>query len=728
MEHIKKTINQESYISRLVGLFPYYENFFAEDSNDPFKYIKPITNCWGQVIPNLVVGGNIDVTLYDIGQETISDEEGITNDVHSYRTIMDYYYKYYQNSGIVMSDRYHWFNDDIIDKNKTFAQWVELGIGRFLTPINTEISDQYYEWVYLGLLDAYKEEINTDYINVYDNYVYRQERLCAFNNGETDKFGFTYFVLTPEVMNKYEFGDKSYLYIDDDSTNGKKLSILLTYQSGDIIINNTTNNTLTYNCHIRERKTFEGENSVDTTLTIPPGTHIFHLQTIGDSDENNNFNERFSLISVERVELDPSNFDIKEVDKGLCCRYNKFIAKGGWFYWQLFNSVKLFGFIERIKQMFYNAARDDKMNGVSPNTLDLNIELLFNDSSLDLGVLTPLIREWDEMEVYYSGDIVIFTNGENDTPKCYMCKSENATFGKNKSPLDTSLWKLLTHTASAWENGDVYEVTGRTYSKLQSLRRVKDCFNEYSEKVTPSFPQDWLCYYRLGACNINHQDVNDQTYYYGDYIESIINHPESRTFEIIYWIDALLDKSGEKYTLNTTQNNGMFNGVKYIDTYRYEQDSDIEKLLLGTYKIGDTTIDLNKYLNGEYDIYKSYETNNEVSKYFYDNFVKFEFSGEDWTRSVVITDGYGGNTLRQYIECEYIKKSFYNGLDDLDYSYVVHHPYDLRMSAKPIINSEIIVDRGNTQAFEKHIRLSEVKTLEDMTNFNNGSFFNQITI
>ena len=139
-------------------------------------------------------------------------------------------------------------------------------------------------------------------------------------------------------------------------------------------------------------------------------------------------------------------------------------------------------------------------------------------------------------------------------------------------------------------------------------------------------------------------------------------------------------------------------------------------------------VDAERYLRGEYDVYKTYGTPNEIARYFYENLVTFEFDGSENVKTITVTDNFASASLRSYIECEYFKKSYYSGLDDLDYSYVVHHPYDLRMSSKPIINSEVIVDRGNTQAFEKHIRLSEVKTLEDMTNFNNGSFFNPITI
>lgn len=923
METLKKTINQESYISRVTGLFPYYENFFDNESDRPFSYIMPPSNCWGQVVPNLLVPYNVDTTLYEVGGENVSDKVGVENGVFPYRTIMDYYYKYYKDSGIVSSDRYHWFNKDIIyDSDKTFAQWVELGIGRFLTPINTEISDPYYEWIYLGLLSTYKEEINKEYKNVYDDYIYRQERLCAFNNGETDKFGFTYYALTADMMADNEFNDKTYLYIDNTSVNNKNLSIVLDYQSGDIVICNKTASTLNINTHIRERKTSQGENSVDTVLDVPVGTHIYHLQTIGDSDENNSFNQRFNLLSVDRKELNPDNFDIKEVDKGLCCKYEKFISKGGWFYWQLFNSQQLFAFINSIKEMFYYSARDNAMEAVNTNTLDIQFDILFNSSSLDLGVLTPLTREWDDKEKYYPGDIVVFTNGEEDTPKCYICKKheeniknyviwnqsvinhnpwrgsinniifdncifdfqesssqyiyiefpedskssvifnlgfsptkdhkylimteanlvegyftlqlgknivpvtryestawfggivdsdetaaqvmligeafrrpymfhlwkiyvidvtlmfngkyidnimemmekvvgldkvvtqdfkmtrgqkiyvdypaytegdeasiDGSIYGKDKSPLNSDYWRLLTHEVSPWEYSNTYELTGKTHSKLQSLRRVKDCFNEYNERIIPKFPTDWLCYYRIGATNINHQEIGNETYYYGDYLESVVADPTTMTIKFTYWIDALLDKDDNGvFSLNTDSNNGMFNGVKYIDTYKYNEGSDIDKLFSGNFIVNGSIVDVERYLKGEYDVYKTYGTPNEIARYFYENLVTFEFDGSENVKTITVTDNFASASLRTYIECEYFKKSYYSGLDDLDYSYVVHHPYDLRMSSKPIINSEVIVDRGNTQAFEKHIRLSEVKTLEDMTNFNNGSFFNQITI
>lgn len=42
----------------------------------------------------------------------------------------------------------------------------------------------------------------------------------------------------------------------------------------------------------------------------------------------------------------------------------------------------------------------------------------------------------------------------------------------------------------------------------------------------------------------------------------------------------------------------------------------------------------------------------------------------------------------------------------------------------PTVSSSVNIQRGNNAAFERHIRLGEVKTLEDMENYQNGSFFN----
>jgi hypothetical protein len=43
---------------------------------------------------------------------------------------------------------------------------------------------------------------------------------------------------------------------------------------------------------------------------------------------------------------------------------------------------------------------------------------------------------------------------------------------------------------------------------------------------------------------------------------------------------------------------------------------------------------------------------------------------------------------------------------------------------KPYVEDNVDIDRGKNAAFERHIKLGEVKTLQDLENYQNGGFFN----
>ena len=38
---------------------------------------------------------------------------------------------------------------------------------------------------------------------------------------------------------------------------------------------------------------------------------------------------------------------------------------------------------------------------------------------------------------------------------------------------------------------------------------------------------------------------------------------------------------------------------------------------------------------------------------------------------------------------------------------------------------DVLIDRGSSAAFEKHLQLSEIKTWQDLENYRNGMFFNK---
>ena len=61
----------------------------------------------------------------------------------------------------------------------------------------------------------------------------------------------------------------------------------------------------------------------------------------------------------------------------------------------------------------------------------------------------------------------------------------------------------------------------------------------------------------------------------------------------------------------------------------------------------------------------------------------------------------------------------YNGLDSYP---TFQDAYNIGISSLPIVDSDVNIDRGNNAAFEKHLKIGEVTSLEALENYTNGYF------
>ena len=60
---------------------------------------------------------------------------------------------------------------------------------------------------------------------------------------------------------------------------------------------------------------------------------------------------------------------------------------------------------------------------------------------------------------------------------------------------------------------------------------------------------------------------------------------------------------------------------------------------------------------------------------------------------------------------------------DIEERPLIRYDYYNGVSFQPSVNDDVYVERGITQAFEKYIKFSEIKTFEDLENYANGGFF-----
>ena len=137
--------------------------------------------------------------------------------------------------------------------------------------------------------------------------------------------------------------------------------------------------------------------------------------------------------------------------------------------------------------------------------------------------------------------------------------------------------------------------------------------------------------------------------------------------------------------------------------------------------------DFYKYVNGDYDDkqadaidakkikkYEKYEfsTNNNTLSYTQ------RVNSTDLELSCVISD-YETICIREEVNEDNSDKN--NGV--INGVTISRLPFYESISYTPVEKIDVFIDRGSTSVFDRHIRLSEVKTLNDMLEYSNGSYF-----
>lgn len=290
-------------------------------------------------------------------------------------------------------------------------------------------------------------------------------------------------------------------------------------------------------------------------------------------------------------------------------------------------------------------------------------------------------------------------------------------------------------------------IEGTTDSKLTDLRRFVTYYNDDNIAERPANGYDWLFYYRkgevvniktvnnklgnvvklsdLGDTSINTDDLEscedkDDLAAYGDVIYDIMAKPNEHTITFTYIMGVHLKSESEPIIVYDDDNNKLIKwdkfvwdenekiGIKYQETYNYEEESDLDKLIKGRFILEgvNETFTFKKYINGEY--------NKQLPTY------KFEFitynnsfnynktiAHQDVNIVSILTDfETNRNSFEEYTQSDFYREDYFNGI-----------------TYQPKKNIDVNIQRGTTSVFDRHIAFGEIKTLEDMELFKNSSFF-----
>jgi hypothetical protein len=154
---------------------------------------------------------------------------------------------------------------------------------------------------------------------------------------------------------------------------------------------------------------------------------------------------------------------------------------------------------------------------------------------------------------------------------------------------------------------------------------------------------------------------------------------------------------GDKYKNNQFKTSG----VVYTETVQFVKEK-VEYYLKQSNKIesmGENEIPSNHSISYPIYIYKLKQDEEEIRENTYDT-----------------------PYLDSLSEVRVLKSDYNNESGTSENPPMYREEYKLGMSAPQNVSGDIYIDRGINSAFEKHIKISEVVSLEDMLQYGNGYF------
>ncbi len=264
-------------------------------------------------------------------------------------------------------------------------------------------------------------------------------------------------------------------------------------------------------------------------------------------------------------------------------------------------------------------------------------------------------------------------------------------------------------------DGNENAIAETTNSKLVTLRGYREYIDGFGNVEEPGVGEDWLWYYKVGKIsgkvietdslgNIvsDSEDFTGTCYdlhAYGNTITSITfdNNDNTITFKYVIGGHLIADADYSESDIDG-------NVIRYYTNFRLDEDSGDGVLFTETHRcVGDSIRSLGSRFNAYVD------GNEEVmDDYMYE---KFPFE----TIPVVAIDG------SVSVEGSGIASFEANG--NMIHSATVREDWMNGLWFQPKVKSDISIDRGNGASFDRHIRLGEIHTMEDMVNYQNGGFF-----
>lgn len=640
MKTIEYKVSFEKMISRIPGLFAYLDwDEYGEASLH--KATDSLDGCWGRVVENIKLPSGVSL-----------NNELISGNVYSFRTIIDYYYQY----------------KDILGKNDPFIVFVENGIGKILVPEKAMID---------GVELKVKGKATPKYIYLSNvkrlyNELVKMQKTCDFYD---------------EIKNKGIIDEDEHLCCICEKYKNLGGAAFKGYVGG--LIPEAERRATLFFGYAKDAQDIEKEMTIDFDIDLVSTYQDFGIMTPYAP----------TWLPYKRYKVG----DEVEYDGELyrCKRENT----GKW--------------DEDLLTVVFDY---DKFAKVSAKFIDMSCGeetyLENNECNFEKKTIHSVGETW------YDGEAIK-----------HMAMKRN--IGEEIRDYDVELTFPI-------------KIEGRTDSKLSDLRRFKTYYNDDGVAERPVIGEDWLFYYRVGdvvniqTINDNLGNVADKSIFevtgqvqacsetdkhllmaYGDVIEKITYDVTKHTITFTYRVGVHLKSNENGIVTYDDDNNKLIKwekfvwdgnseiGIKYTETYNYEEGSDLDKLIGGNITMARTdetqtpsTFTFANYIIGEYD--------EMIPTY------KFEFSTINNTFNYDKTIAHQDvNIVSLLTDYEAYKLNF----DEFTESKLFREDYFNGISYKPTKNIDVHIERGSTSVFDKHIAFGEIKTMDDLITYKNGSFF-----
>ena len=652
------------------------------------------------------------ITIYDYFVKKCILEEGGT---YTYRTLISFYYKF----------------KDVLPETHPFIVFMERGIGKhYIDKVRLGFTDETLysgipEYVYLGqvrqILTQYKHYqrlcrfYTTHYLNMGVENAFLERKCKEYERMGGDRMT-DYLETLVDLANRIA---SEYLCY----TNNRAFDLSVDYSIPLFQSKNDLGYMSTYmNEFVPGMQYYHGD-----LLTYNGRTYITILNRYVPNGNNYEYvkcNDKFYKLSTNGYNLIEIGYPNSVVLPVLRYDTYDFIYFGGFYYrWVGGEYVE----IEMVEYTTGKWNENLDINEFDDQHMILLSEYVENDAetlAIPNKITLPNNDKWYSQNNTYGTSFKIFVDVQH-IPTSFIHKyvRKNGSF---------YVWDEEYNSYVPDMNFcESYTISGIADSQLKSLRIYEDFIDGTNLFDTPGRNEDWLYYYKIGntaAVRVITDEVNnikrftDTTITIGQYVTDLmaygtylidiecdrLNHKIKFTYVVNGHLKAVLNSVSADDDGNAIYNYGDFeydsddtHGVVYTEEYSYS-DADIDEL----YDNGDFT----NFVNNNIDLIDNYMT-----KYGYK---KFAFV----TNEVMTSAVYFNETLPySYIASEYVEE-IENKLDYL-YNPLYKRDYFVGYSYEPTVNSGVNINRGNGASYERHIKLGEVKTFNDLSEYSNGGFF-----